>query len=161
MGKVRNREDIEDRTMDYRDKRRSYRFGYTQDVDQLEYEFYGDEIVFVASLELTRADYHPDHPDGPTDNYFDKILARFHYDAQAKFSKKVADALGIESYIVTFYHDLTKYWVYNLSQETGWEKYTESEYFKWLEKLHNNAILNEINREKREKQEKRHEEILG
>jgi hypothetical protein len=140
MGKVRNRKDIEDRTMDYRDKRRSYPFGYTQDVDQLEYCFYDNEIVFVASLELTRADFNKKYPNGPGSGYFVKILERFHHDAQAKFSKKVADCLGIESYIVTFYHDLTRYWVYNLSQSRGWIAFTDVEYFKWLEGKHNEAI---------------------
>ena len=147
MGKKRNREDKEDRTIIYRDERREYD-GYSQDVDQLEFSFYGDEIIFVVSLELTRVDYNPKYPNGPTKKYFDAILERFHYDSQAKISKKVAERLGIESYIVAFYHNMEKLWVYNLTQERGWKRFTREEYFKWLEKKHHSAILKRINEDK-------------
>lgn len=152
MGKKRNRDDIEDRTMDYRDKRREYPYGYTQDVDQLEYSFYGDEIVFVASLELTRVDRNPKYPNGPTPKYFDKILERFYHDAQAKFSKEVAKRLGIEAYIVAFSEDVKHFWVYNLSQNKGWKSWTGKQYFKWLENKHCKAIKEKIDEENKKKQ---------
>ena len=147
MGKKRNRDDIEDRTMKYRDKRRDYPYGYTQDVDQLEYSFYGDEIVFVAALELTRVDYNDRYPNGPTPKYFDKILERFYHDAQAKFSREVANKLGIEAYIVAFDEAVKRFWVYNLSQEKGWVAWSDKEYFKWLEDKHCSAIQKKIEEE--------------
>ena len=144
MWKKRNREDKEDRTIAYRDKRRDYPFGYTQDVDQLEYSFFGDEIIFVAALELTRVDYNQKYPDGPTPRYFEKILERFHHDAQAKFSREVARKLEIESYIVAFYEDLETFWVYNLSKDVGWKSWTKDQYFNWLENKHCEAINKKI-----------------
>jgi hypothetical protein len=144
MGKKRNRDDIEDRTMAYRDERREYPYGYTQDVDQLEYSFLGDEIIFVASLELTRVDYNPKYPNGPTPRYFEVILERFYHDCQAKLSVEVADRLGIEAYIVAFSEDVKRFWVYNLSKKQGWKAWTDKQYFKWLENKHCSAIQKRI-----------------
>jgi len=142
--KKRNREDKEDRTIAYRDVRRDHRFGYTQDIDQLEYSFYGDEIVFVAALELTRVDSNPKYPNGPTLKYFEKILERFNFDAQAKFSRETARKLGIESYIVAFSEDVKRFWVYNLSRNKGWKSWSDQEYFDWLEEKHCEAIRKKI-----------------
>jgi len=147
MWKKRNREDKEDRTIIYRDQRREYPFGYTQDVDQLEYSFLGDEIVFVASLELTRVDFNSKYPNGPTPQYFTKILERFNHDAQAKFSKQVAKKLGIDAYIVAFFEDMERFWVYNLSKDKGWRTWNKKEYFDWLESKHHKAIKRTIRKQ--------------
>ena len=142
--KKRNREDKEDRTMAYRDKRREHHYGYVQDIDQLEYSFYGGEIVFVAVLELTRVDSTPRFPNSPTPKYLEKILERFNHDAQAEFSKKVASNLGVEAYIVAFSEDVKRFWVYNLSKDQGWVACTAEQYFGWLHKLHCKAIKRKI-----------------
>jgi len=144
MWKKRNREDKEDRTIAYRDTRRDYPFGYTQDVDQLEYSFLGDEIVFVAALELTRVDHNPKYPNGPKPQYFEKILERFHHDAQGKFAREVARKLEIEAYIVVFDEDVKRFWVYNLSQDIGWKAWNRDQYFRWLEDKHSEAIQRKI-----------------
>ena len=148
MGKLRNRDDIEDRTMAYRDLRRLYKGTYTQDIDQLEYSFYGEEIVLVAILELTRVDYNPNFPNGPTPKYFEKILERFYYDNQARLAVEVAERLGIEAYIVAFDEPLDRFWVYNLSQKRGWKFFNRENYFAWIEGKHHAAILDRINAEK-------------
>jgi len=142
MAKQHNRDDIEDRTFAYKNERRKASFkGYVQDIDHLEYAIVSNEIIPVAILELTRRDPLPNLPN-PPESYFKSILKRYETDAQGKFSKSIAKMLGIEAYITVFGNDMKRIWVYNLSKQIGWKRFSKKDYFSWLERKHNEAIEN-------------------
>lgn len=99
------------------------------DVDTIEWRRRDGELVAVAVIELTRTD-----SDNVSENYLKAILERFDVrDKQGEASRKVAKALGVDAYITLFNKELTKFWVYNLTQERGWKSFTKEEYIKLLE----------------------------
>ena len=150
MSKKRNREDIEDRCIAYRDARwglglrdddnQSTPPRCVQDIDQLEYTVVDGEIVYVAILEITRRDKHPTIKNPPK-SYFESILARYDKDFQGRCAVQTAKVLGCEAFCVVFDEDMKRLWVYNLSQGFGFNKeLSREQYFKWLRNKHETAI---------------------
>lgn len=137
MTKQHNREDTEDRTTLYRDIR--WKQGWParccQDLDQIEYSIVDDEIIYVAVLELTRRDPHPNFKN-PPQSYFNSILDRFNSDFQGRFAVRTAEVLGAEAYIILFDDDMERLWVYNLSRKIGFREFTREKYFEWLKSKH-------------------------
>ena len=137
-GKGRQRDDNEDRTLDYRKWRLNLPRGlYTTDVDQVEWRIRNGEMIPVALLELTRID----KKDGyalrtPSPKYFAAILDRYeNRDTQKKTITHLADKLEIDAYIVGYLENLSEFYVYNLSKGGEWETYSETKYKGWLSML--------------------------
>ncbi len=133
---VFNKEDSfkEDRNAPYRRWRYTLGKGiWAMDIDQVEWRRdRNGEPYPVATIELTRVDRDDEKPDA----YFQKILDRFgERDYQAQHVKHVAAALGVHCYIVAFRHDLTEFWVYNLSAGRGWRHWGPEQYAGFLRKL--------------------------
>ena len=129
--KGKKRQDREDRAAAYREWRMSWGNGcYVNDIDQFEWRLTPDKrMAPVAVLELTRYDGE----DAPTDTYFEKILERFHSDAQAQIALAWGDMAGVSAYVVLFRHDLSQFWVHNLAQpQLGWIAMSQDEYQGWL-----------------------------
>jgi hypothetical protein len=103
------------------------------DVDQVEWRRDEEgEPYPVATIELTRVDGNRPVPA----SYLQKILDRFgERDFQAAHSKHVADALGVYCFIVAFRHDLSEFWVYNLSGGRGWWHLLPGQYERFLRGL--------------------------
>ena len=132
---------LDDRTREYREWR--YGLGskmYVLDVDQIEWRktrFGG--IAPVGLLELKRFD-----TDGPVRasmlaDVLDPLEERF----QGEACRRVAAALGVPAWLVVYRHDLTGFWVYNLTERRGWfplddpggRGYTAEQYGTWLRGL--------------------------
>ena len=120
----------EDRSLTYTDWRRTIGEGtYCQDSDQVEYRIIDGEIVPVLMLELTRYDYDTE----PTEGYFAAILERFGK-SQRKSATSFATLLGVDCIIVLFKHNLTKFWIFNLTTNQGWYSLDKKGYEDWLVK---------------------------
>lgn len=132
--KARQRDDKEDRTIAYRDWRRTFPQGspFTTDLDQIEVRKINGELRPVAVLELTRTD-----GDGPVgQKYLDAITDRFFYrDGQGELAVGLANRLGTKAAIVLFRYNLKDFWVYNLSDREGWFYMTAPQYQRWISKL--------------------------
>lgn len=131
-GKTRQREDREDRLIDYRLWKYKLNKLYTTDVDQIEWRIIDSQMVPVAVLEMTRID--DDRVPGP--NYFKAIINRFETrDTQKYTITHVAKSLGVDVYIVAFLKNLSYYTIYNLSKGGDWITLNEEEYIDWLKNL--------------------------
>jgi len=131
--KKHQREDKADRTADYREWRRVLGSPYyVADIDQVELRKRGpglDGLRPVASLELTRtdSDYHISW------DYTENIRKRFvERDAQGLIATELAGLLGVHAWIVLYRHDLTEFWVYNLSRPIYWMHLSRDQYRRWL-----------------------------
>lgn len=151
--KAYQRKDREDRSLDYRMRRRELgktekngrlrKTPYTSDIDQVEYIFYKNEIYPVAILELTRYDFDEyDKPAPSWAKYRSSIITRyFTRDSQGRFCQKMAELLQCGAYIVLFRNDLKSYWIFDMLDQRGiWEHKTPEEYSKWLADLKENKI---------------------
>lgn len=131
MNKGKQRSDTEDRAATYRKWRWGIGGGcYVSDIDHVEYRIVKGELKPVALLELTRVDGNRPIPE----TYLSSILARFRKrDAQEKIITFAARELKCKAWIVLFRHDLSQFWLYNLTHERGWYKnLSQSQYQKWI-----------------------------
>ncbi len=128
--KAQQRTDNEDRAKVYRDWHRTLRADLAMfDVDTIEWRRGENGLFPVAVIELTRID-----GDDANEKYLKAILDRFDVrDKQGEATRKVAKALGVNAYITLFNLKLTKFWVYNLTQEKGWKSFNQKEYIEFLE----------------------------
>jgi len=131
--KGRQRKDVEDRTIEYRNWRHGFGGGcYVTDVDQLEWRMVDSEIRLVASIELSRIDGNVAIPD----SYHDAVLTRFmKRDGQGKIIRAIATKLEIPTWIVLFRWNLTEFWVFNLTELRGWWRLTPDKYKEWIRSL--------------------------
>ncbi len=123
----------EDRGAAYAAFRRPLGLGVVMDFDQVEYrrDANGD-LVPAALLELTRVDGNIPVPK----TYLAAILARYQKrDRQSQLVCEGARRLGTTAWIVAFRHDLTEFWIYNLSDERGWWSGDQKWYVEFLEGL--------------------------
>jgi len=105
---------------------------YMLDVDFIEWRFKKGELVAVGVMEITRVDMDKE----VTGKYLDSILHRYKIrDMQASASRKVASALNTNAYIVLFRYDCSEFWVYNLSNYTGWNHFDSYGMEKFLKDL--------------------------
>ena len=126
--------DGEDRTEAYRDWRHTFGNSlYVLDVDQVEYKFENDDPVPVAVIELTRADGPVYKPEKLQAAVLHRITEK---GPQGKTLLVVADAIGVEAYIVLFLSDLSEFHLYNLTNPTDWKIYNQDRYKKWIKWLH-------------------------
>ena len=120
----------EDRTAEYQRFRRGFGHGaYVTDIDQVEYRRDEEGAIYaVCTLELTRIDGGI-----PPDSYFASILKRYNdRDDQGRTARTWAWLLGIPCYIVAYMHDLSSFYVYNLTANEGWWNYSTEGYRRWL-----------------------------
>jgi hypothetical protein len=125
-----NRSCTEDRTMSYRLWRRTLDGPYVMDLDQIEYTYKNGVPEPVACLELTRTD---DADVGQP--YLDAILTRYDIDAQGEAVTAFAERLGCKAAIVLFNSQITKLWVYNLTDKAGWWAMDQAKYRHWIKSL--------------------------
>lgn len=122
---------LEDGTREYRDWHRKLdRNLYANDIDQIEWRAGPDGQPFpVALIELTEIRVY-------TPKLMDQILDRFEVKtAQAKFSRTIADKLGVNAYIVAYSAGLSYFFLYNLSERKGWVRFSQEQYKHWLSLL--------------------------
>jgi hypothetical protein len=138
--KAYQRPDHEDRTLDYRNLRRTFsNTPYTNDIDMVEWRNENGQVSPVAILELTRIDAN-----SCGGQYLQAILDRFHCQGQASFILKMSERLLCDAYIVAYYQDLTLFHLYNLTAKKGWATMNAQHYEKWLQ-----SLTPEVIREKR------------
>lgn len=125
--KLRQREDIADRSEVYREWRRTWGVGAVCDLDQVEWR----KNQPIGIIEITRIDGNVK----PPKTYFDAILTRFRRDGQDRRAMEVAKYLKVKAWITAFRHDLSELWVYNLTDKRGWWHMTPDKYKEWLTKL--------------------------
>jgi hypothetical protein len=104
------------------------------DIDQLEYRYDGEGWPEpVAVLEVTRYDGAGEPPRG----YFEAILDRYvRRDGQAKAIKVFASMLGCKAFIVLYRRDVSRFWLYNLSDNSGvWQGMSSDGYLDFLKRL--------------------------
>jgi hypothetical protein len=102
------------------------------DVDFIEWRIRNGELVPVGVMEVTRADRDRVVDSG----YLEAIIQRFEgRDLQARAARKVAAALGTKSYIVLFREDCSEFWVYDLTNRTGWIHRNARQMVQFLESL--------------------------
>jgi hypothetical protein len=132
--KTRQRKDESDRVAAYRKWRWNLGHGcYVNDIDQVEWRHRNGEIEAVAILELSRVDGNAKVPD----SYLDAVLNRFKKrDGQSKFINWVSKKLGIKTYIVLFRWDMTEFWLYDITNDIGWIKSMDLEWYtRWIMSL--------------------------
>jgi len=137
--KGKQRSDNEDRIASYRSFRFSFGVigSYVSDIDHLEYGIIDGIVTPYAILELTRIDGDIPIRGG----YLSKILERFtKRDAQKRFITTIGNSLGVNVYIVAFRHDITEFWLYNLSRGRGWKMVNRDGYIDWIKTLPNSSI---------------------
>ena len=86
-------------------------------------------------VELKRFD-----TDGPVETWMlDKVLGLLDAGLQGDALRYIAAALGVPAWLVVYRHDLTGFWVYNLTARRGWfpadddgTGYGEYQYRVWL-----------------------------
>ena len=132
--KEQQRSDDEDRTLEFRKWHRELE-GYlaTVDIDMIEWR----DGKPAALLEITRVDggiY-------VTGNYLASIINRFRTQLQGKAARVVAEALGCKAYIVLYRQGLTQFWLYNWTDDCGWEPLTQYEMARFLRKLPNKGEM--------------------
>jgi len=102
------------------------------DVDFIEWRFRDGILVPVGVMEITRVDYYRK----VTARYLEAIIHRYTTrDMQSRAIRHVASSLGTKAYIVLFLKDCSHFWVYNLSDNIGWDEYTPVEMEKFLRRL--------------------------
>ena len=123
----------EDRTVQYRKWRRGLKSNcYVTDIDQLEWTIVDGVAVPLAVLEISRVDGAANLPP----SYFDAVITRItKRDAQRKFATTAARLLGCKAWFVLFRADGKEFWVYNLTDGTGWFHMHQKAYREWLEGL--------------------------
>jgi hypothetical protein len=131
--KARQRSDKEDRTLAYRDWRRTAgQRLYVMDFDQVEWRVIDGKFEPVAIVELTMVNGTIRVPQG----YLDAIITRFtERDGQASILREAAERMRIKAWITLFRWDLSEFWIYNLSENTGWWHVDQHTYINWLEKM--------------------------
>jgi hypothetical protein len=123
----------EDRLYDYRQWRRDFGRGcYVTDIDQLEWVLDDSKALPVAILELSRIDGDVPIPSSYRKACLERIRTR---DSQERFSVQAASMLGAYAWFVLFRHDLSEFWVYNLSMDRGWWHLDQEGYRHWIEML--------------------------
>lgn len=103
---------------------------YVNDLDQVEWRMIDGHIIPVVVLELTRldGDRHP-LPMG----YLQAIVERFtKRDAQGSTVVALAHRLGVDAVLTLFRHDLSEFWLFNLSAPTQWFHLDRDRYRAWL-----------------------------
>ncbi len=114
----------------YRAWRQTWGCGaFVNDIDQIEWRLVDGDVVPIMALEMTRLDggVHP-----PA-TYFEAILTRYQRrDGQALAITAFAERLGVPAVIVLWRHDLSDFWIYNLSTHQGWFYLTAPQYKRWL-----------------------------
>ena len=144
MAKKHNRTDTEDRSFAYRDARWNLNFGAVQDVDHIEYKIVNGEVVYVAVLELTLRET-PKNLRNPPSSYFERVKKRYLTGSQGKFTIQTAKRLGVDAFIVVFNEDATRFWVYNMSKNYGFNReINQKQYFDWLKSLHHPDLISNI-----------------
>jgi hypothetical protein len=131
--KAYQRTDAEWRAKPYSDWHRTLASNLLMlDVDFIEWRYRNGELTPVGVMEVTRVDK------GRTvdQHYTDAIIQRFEQrDLQAQAARKVAAALRTKAYIVLFRQDCSEFWVYNLTDRTGWAHYTPQQMADFLRRL--------------------------
>jgi hypothetical protein len=134
LNKVNQRKDVQDRTAEYRKWRWCFGDGkYVNDVDHVEWRMVDGKPKAVAVFELSRVDGNVHVPD----KYLDAVLSRYNKrDGQSAFIKYTAQAFNTHAWIVLFRWDLSEFWVYNLTNNSGWYKnLTKDQYEDWIRRL--------------------------
>ena len=99
------------------------------DIDQVEWRVQYGQPTPVVVLELTRLD--GSHPLPQT--YLDAIVTRFtKRDGQAAAIVALANRLGVDAVIVLFRHDLSEFWLFDLSSPTRWFHRDQRQYRHWI-----------------------------
>jgi len=131
--KAHQREDSEWRAKQYSDWHRTLdKALMMMDVDYIEWRFREGELTPVGVMEVTRVDGGKEVSEG----YLDAIVKRYEArDLQARATRKVAEALGVKAYIVLFRYNCREFWVYNLSERTGWNYYNHKQMEAFLASL--------------------------
>lgn len=134
MNKPRRLESREDRSLDYRDWRRTFKSSsYVMDMDQVEYRIVDGEFIPVAVIELTREDHPPVRSAVALQT---AVLHRISEEnIQAKALVSMAERLGVNAFLVLFVADLSEFHVYNLSTENGWWVMNRERYQYWIDGL--------------------------
>lgn len=131
--KAYQRKDSEDRARPYRDWHRNLGAQYAcSDVDSIEWRWRNGEPVPVAVIEITMAD----NDVNVCQKYLDAIIDRYeNRDKQAALTRKVAIALGVNAYILLYRRNMMQFWLYNLSEKTGWSVMNNKQMSDFLRKL--------------------------
>ena len=133
MNKPRRLESREDRSLDYRDWRRTFKSSsYVMDMDQVEYRIVDGEFIPVAVIELTRTDEDVRSAVALQTAVLRRISEE---NIQAKVLVSMAQRLGVDAFLVLFVADLSEFHVYNLSTENGWWVMNPERYQYWIDKL--------------------------
>ncbi len=131
--KAHQRKDTENRVLPYSLWHRTLDSSLIMlDVDFIEWRFRRGELVPVGVMEVTRAD------NGITvsENYLDSMLQRYNVrDLQGKIARKVAQKMGTKAFIVLFREDCSEFWVYNLTDNNGWDYFDPKEMEDFLKQL--------------------------
>lgn len=120
-----------DRTADYRAWRQTWGGGcFTSDLDQVEWRIIDGKVVPLVVLELTRLDGNV----APPPSYFEAIENRFRKrDGQGTAVVDIACRIGVDVVIVLFRHDLSEFWIHNLTTGGIWYPLTQDKFRRWLE----------------------------
>ena len=133
MNKPRRLDSREDRSLDYRDWRRTFASSsYVMDIDQVEYRIVDDEFIPVAVIELTRTDEAVRSAVALQTSVLRRISEE---NIQAKVLVSMAERLGVDAFLVLFVADLSEFHVYNLSTEKGWWVMNPERYQYWIDGL--------------------------
>ena len=132
--KCRQRQDKEDRLIDYREWKYKQKKLWTTDLDQIEWSTENGKDVPVAILEMTRID----DSRIPPKSYFDDIIQRmFVRDTQGRKAIILADRLNVPAFIVAYLKTMTRFMMYDMKQKDGWKMLNEDEYIDWHYKIRN------------------------
>ena len=133
MGSAQLPDHREDRIARYRLFRRTIEQAGATDFDQVEWRFKSEgEPYPVALLEMSRVDGSKPVPETYLEAVLHRIVER---DWQGRFAKAAAERLGCRAWIVLFRHDLSEFWVYNLSESDGWWHTDCEGYRDWITKM--------------------------
>lgn len=133
MNKPRRLESREDRGLDYRDWRRTFKSSsYVMDLDQVEYRIVDGEFIPVAVLELTRTDEAVRSAVALQTAVLHRISVE---NIQAKVLVSMAKRLGVDAFLVLFVADLSEFHVYNLTTEKRWWVMNPERYQYWIDQL--------------------------
>lgn len=133
--KCRQRDDTEDRLIDYRNWKYKQKYLWTTDIDQVEWTKQDGKDVPVAILEVTRID---NDYKIPPDSYFQEIIERmFVRDTQGRKAVTLADRLGVPAFIVAYLKNMTKFIIYDMKKRDGWKILNEDQYVNWHYQIRN------------------------
>lgn len=132
--KKRQKNDREDKSIDYKNLIYAENSLYSTDKDLIVYKYVNGKAKIVAFLELTRIEKYPNEV--PPSGYFQSIVNRYRSDSQKEISNVLSEACNAPTIIIAMTLNLQNFYLYNLTKDDNkWHAQDVIKHLKWHYKI--------------------------